>query len=264
MLEGRRAIVTGAASGIGLAAARRFAAEGAAVLLVDIADGESEAARLRREGARAWFLRADLADPQAASAVRRHAVGCMGGIDVLMNNAGVIRRADPLDLSLEDFEATLAVNLRAPFLLTQQVGRVMREAGQGGSIINMSSVNALLNIADSLAYSVSKGALNQLTRGFAIGLAPYAIRVNAIGPGTIETPMAVPTALSAETLAAVEARTPLGRLGQPDEIAAIAAFLASDESSYVTGQTIYADGGRLALNYTMAPRAGRKLATRSA
>ena len=175
----------------------------------------------------------------------------MGGVDILLNNAGIIRRGDPLELPLEDFEATLAVNLRAPFLLTQEVGRRMRAAGTGGSVINMSSINAIVNIADSLAYSVSKGALNQLTRAFAVGLAPYGIRVNAIGPGSIETPMVAKGPVPPQVLAAIQARTPLGRLGKPEEIAAIAAFLASDQASYITGQTLYADGGRLALNYTM-------------
>ena len=174
----------------------------------------------------------------------------MGQIDVCVNNAGILRSGDVLDISEEDFDTVLGVNLKGAFLMSQAVGRHMVKAGSG-SIINMSSVNGVMTIPTILPYNVSKGGLDQLTRVMAIGLAQKGVRVNAIGPGSILTDMLQQVMTDDEKRRAILSRTPMGRCGEVDEIASIALFLASDESSYITGQCIYADGGRMALNYTV-------------
>jgi glucose 1-dehydrogenase len=248
-LKGRRAIVTGGGRGIGLACVRRLVAEGARVLLVD-RDPSAEAAAADL-GPSARFHLADVLRPGAVEAIVEAAVSAFGGVDILVNNAGVVSRSDLLDLSAEEFDRVLGVNLRAPFLLTQAVGRRMRDQGTGGAIVNMSSINAVLSGGDSLAYCVSKGGLNQLTRVCAIALAPYNIRVNGVGPGTIATEMAAQFGLTGDGVRAVLERTPAGRLGEPEEIASAVAFLASDEASFIIGQTVYADGARLGLNYSL-------------
>ncbi|HYG25629.1 MAG TPA: SDR family oxidoreductase, partial [Caulobacteraceae bacterium] len=172
-------------------------------------------------------------------------------VDILVNNAGMLAAGDVLDLSLEDFDRVLAVNLRAPFVVAQAAARHMVERGLKGAIINMSSINAVLAIPAQLAYVTSKGGLAQLTKAMALGLAPHGIRVNAIGPGTIATDILKGVMTDDQAKTRILSRTPLGRFGEPEEIAAVAVFLASNEASYITGQTIYPDGGRLALNYTV-------------
>lgn len=256
-LEHRRAIVTGASRGIGLACAQRLARDGASVLLVDIDQdaGAAAAARLTAAGAPAAFHAADLSDPASIAGIIDAAVRALGGLDILVNNAGIAPMADFFELSQAEFDRVMAINLRAPFLLTQAVAVRMRDQQTGGSVVNLSSINAVLNGPTSLAYCVSKGGLNQLTRNCAITLAPFDIRVNAVGPGTIATEMAAKAGLTGGQMRPVLERTPLGRLGQADEIAAVVAFLASDDASFVTGQTVYADGGRLGLNYSLAPHA---------
>ncbi|HEX7761022.1 MAG TPA: SDR family oxidoreductase [Caulobacteraceae bacterium] len=252
-MRGRRAIITGAGRGIGLACANRFAAEGAAVLVVDrdASAAAAAVATLEAEGAKAAFHLADLSSPGAVTGIVEAAVEALGGVDILVNNAGIAPTSDFFELEAAEFDLVMAINLRAPFLLTQAVARRMREQGTPGAVINLSSINALLNGPTSLSYSVSKGGLNQLTRNCAIALAPYGIRVNAVGPGTISTELAAQAGLTGEGVRPVLERTPLGRLGEASEIAAVAAFLASDDASFVTGQTVYADGGRLGLNYSL-------------
>jgi NAD(P)-dependent dehydrogenase (short-subunit alcohol dehydrogenase family) len=175
-------------------------------------------------------------------------------IDMLVNNAAVVHSASFLDLKEEDFDRVLRVNLKGSFLAGQAVARYLVEVKKGGtpgSIVNMSSINAEVAIATEVPYSISKGGIGQLTKVMALALAPYGIRVNAIGPGSVMTDMLTATNADDEARRRLLSRTPLGRIGQPSEIAEIAAFLASDRSSYITGQTIFADGGRLALNYTV-------------
>jgi NAD(P)-dependent dehydrogenase (short-subunit alcohol dehydrogenase family) len=183
------------------------------------------------------------------------AIDAFGDIDVLVNNAGIVHDADFLDLKEEDFDRVLGVNLKGSFLVGQAVARHMvdkvRQGGAPGAIVNMSSINALVAIPTQVPYSISKGGVNQLTRVMALALAPYGIRVNAIGPGSIMTDMLNAVNNDPAARNRVLSRTPLGRVGESSEIASIAAFLASDDASYVTGQTIYADGGRLPLNYTV-------------
>ena len=249
-LEDRRILVTGAANGLGLACATRFIAEGARVLLADIdtANGAAAAAAL---GENAAFIACDVASRADIDAAINTCVARWGGIDVLVNNAGIAPRGDILTTDEALFDRVLAINLKAAFHGIQLAAPHMIAAARG-VIINMSSVNAVLTIPTLLAYNVAKGGLNQLTRNTAVALAPHGIRVCGIGPGTILTDLAKQAVLSDdEARRMILSRTPLGRAGEPAEIAAIAAFLASDDASYITGETIYADGGRLGLNYTV-------------
>ena len=251
-LEGKVAVVTGAARGIGAACARRFAAEGAAVVIGDILEeqGEATAQSIRDTGAIATFIPCDTGEGPQARALIAETVSRHGRIDVLVNNAGIFTIADFLDVTEEDFDRVLRVNLRGYFLVGQAAARVMADAGSG-SIINMSSVNGVMAIDSIAAYVVSKGGVNQLTSVMSLALAPRGVRVNAIGPGTILTELSGSLLTDEAARRRVLSRTPMGRVGQPEEIAGIAVFLASDDSSYVTGQVIYADGGRMRLNYTM-------------
>jgi NAD(P)-dependent dehydrogenase (short-subunit alcohol dehydrogenase family) len=252
-LEGRSALVTGAAAGIGRAIAEAFAAEGADVAILDRDAGRlGEVEReLGGQGRKIVSIACDLTDAAAAREAVDQAIHGLDKVDVLVNNAGMLAPGDLLTLSLEDFDKVLAVNLRAPFVVAQAVARHMVHRGLKGAIINMSSVNAVLAIPGQLAYVTSKGGVNQLTKTMALGLAPHGIRVNAIGPGSIMTDILKGVVASEEARRNVLARTPLGRIGEPAEVAKVAVFLASDEASYLTGQTIYPDGGRLALNYTV-------------
>jgi len=252
-LNQKIAIVTGASQGIGLACAQRLVREGARVMLVDLKpEGEQAAASL---GEAARFFRADVGVKQEVDAMIAATVEAFGRIDILVNNAGVTHAADFLDLEEDDFDRVLRINLKSMFLCSQAAAREMVKRGDGGCIINMSSVNAELTIPNQVPYVVSKGGVNQLTRVASIALAQYGIRVNAIGPGTILTELAKQAVLgSPEARHTILSRTPLGRCGEPEEVASIAAFLASDDASYMTGQTLYADGGRMALNYTVPVR----------
>jgi glucose 1-dehydrogenase len=244
-LAGKFAIVTGAAAGIGAAIAERLVAEGAQVLLTDLdeAQGQALAERLGQS-----FLHADMASTADRNALFDHVSLAWGRLDILVNNAGITHAAELDELTEEGFDRVIAVNVKAATFATQAAARLMRK---GGSIINLSSVNAVLAIPNQIPYAVSKGAIRQLTNVTAVSLAPRGIRVNAIGPGTIMTEMGKSVMAGEEQRRRILSRTPLGRVGEPDEIARIAAFLASDDASYITGQTIYADGGRLGLNYTM-------------
>lgn len=254
-LSGRTALITGGAGGIGLGCAQAFAAEGCDLALLDI-DGERLEPIARdlaeRTGRKVHPLVCDLADAKAAQAAVIRAAALLGSIQVLVNNAGVLTPGDILDAELEDFDRVMAVNLRAPFVIGQTVARHMVDAKIKGSIINMSSINAVLAIPNQIAYVTSKGGINQMTKAMALALAPHGIRVNAIGPGTVVTDILKGVMEDEGARRRVLQRTPLKRFGQPQEIGKVAVFLASDDASYITGQTIYPDGGRLALNYTVA------------
>ncbi|HRQ82256.1 MAG TPA: SDR family oxidoreductase, partial [Azospirillaceae bacterium] len=190
-------------------------------------------------------------DKAAVAAAVAAAADAQGGVDVLVNNAAIIHAADFLDLDEADFDRVLRVNLKGAFLMTQAVARRMVADGRKGAIVNMSSVNAVMAIPNQTPYCVAKGGLNQLTKVAAMSLAPHGIRVNGIGPGSIMTEMLATVMTDAAARAKILSRTPLGRAGAPEEIAKVALFLASDDASYMTGQTLYPDGGRLALNYTV-------------
>jgi glucose 1-dehydrogenase len=251
-LQGKVALVTGGAQGIGLACATRFANEGARVAIVDV-DATHGARAVEAIGAeRAMFVQGDVAASGTAARAVADTIARFGGIDVLLNNAGITHAADFLDLAEEAFDRVLGVNLKSYFLFGQAVARHMVETGRAGVVVNMSSVNAVVAIANQVPYSISKGGVAQLTRVMAVSLAPKGIRVNAIGPGTIATELARQAVLGSPAAErTILSRTPLGRLGEPDEVAKVAVFLASDDASYLTGQTVYPDGGRLALNYLM-------------
>ena len=257
-LENKVVIVTGGAKGIGLAVARRFARQ-ARVVIADIdEDAGSRAVEEIGESGPVRFVRCDVGERADVENLVASTVSTWGSIDVLVNNAGIVHGADFLEVSEADFDRVLRVNLKGAFLVAQAVARQMvaqiSAGGAPGAIVNMSSVNAVFALPTQVPYSISKGGINQLTKVMALSLAPHGIRVNAIGPGSIMTDMLVSVNADAEAKRRLLSRTPLGRIGDPDEIAAIAAFLASDEASYITGQTIYADGGRLPLNYTVPVR----------
>jgi NAD(P)-dependent dehydrogenase (short-subunit alcohol dehydrogenase family) len=251
-LTNKIAIVTGASQGIGLACAQRLVQEGARVMLADIRPEVADAAAALGDAAR--FFCADVSQKADVDALVAATLAAFGQIDILINNAGITHAAEFLDLAEEDFDRVLRINLKSMFLCSQAAARDMVKR-QSGCIINMSSVNAELTIPNQVPYVISKGGVNQLTRVAAVSLAQHGIRVNAIGPGTILTELARKAVLgSPEARHTILSRTPLGRCGEPEEVAAIAAFLASDDASYMTGQTLYADGGRMALNYTVPVR----------
>ncbi len=256
-LENKVAIVTGGARGIGRAVAKRFASDGARVVVADIdEDAGSDAVEEIGAYGAVRFIRCDVGDKADVENLVASTVETWGAVDVLVANAGIVHGADFLDVAEADFDRVIRVNLKGIFLAGQAVARQMvkqiKAGGAPGAIVNMSSINAVVAIGNQVPYSASKGGVMQLTKVMALSLAPYGIRVNAIGPGSIMTEMLASVANDRAARNRVLSRTPLGRIGDPSEIASIAAFLASDDASYVTGQTIYADGGRLPLNYTVA------------
>jgi NAD(P)-dependent dehydrogenase (short-subunit alcohol dehydrogenase family) len=256
-LHDRVAVITGAAQGIGEACARRLARDGAKVGLwdVDLAKVQALAAELKAQGAGTLAHRCDVsrkADVDAALAATQQA---LGPVNALVNNAGIFKAADFLDITEADWDAVIGVNLKGSFLVAQAVARVMKAHG-GGAIVNMSSVNGTMAIPSIASYNASKGGIDQLTRVMALALADHGIRVNAVGPGTIATDLARAAVLgSEEAKARILSRTPLRRLGEPAEVADAVAFLLSDAASYITGEIVYVDGGRRALNYTVPPKA---------
>lgn len=256
-LSNRVALVTGAAQGIGRACAARLARDGARVVLADV-DGEKVDAAAREIGEevadakRVLGVRCDVSDSGQVRAVVERCIQDLGGLDICVANAAVVHAADFLDLDEDDFDRVLSVNLRGVFVTGQAAARAMVAAGSGGAIVNMSSINAQVALPNQVPYCVAKGGIQQLTKVMALSLATHGIRVNAVGPGSIGTDMLQSVlATDPDARKKVLSRTPMGRLGEVDEIAAVTAFLASEESSYITGQTIFADGGRLALNYTV-------------
>jgi glucose 1-dehydrogenase len=263
LLAGRVAIVTGAAQGIGRACAVRLAREGAKVAVCDVnaEAGAEVASAIAADGGLAVFIRCDVAKPADVESTLAATLKAYGRVDVLVNNAGVLDDAPFLDLRVDELDRVLGVNLRGAFLMAQAAARQMVKQGRtaaagsarqsAGAIVNMSSVNERFGLPDHVAYSISKGGISQLTRAMAVALAPHGIRVNAVGPGTIDTPILAAVIKDKAFRAKVLSRTPLGRFGRPEEIAAVVAWLASDEASYVTGTTVFADGGRLPLNYVM-------------
>jgi NAD(P)-dependent dehydrogenase (short-subunit alcohol dehydrogenase family) len=252
--DGRVAVITGGAQGIGAACARRLAADGARVLLWDVADdaGRALAAELEASGTRAAYVHCDVSRKAEVDAALAATIADFGRVDLLVSNAGIFRAADFLDVAEADWDAVIAVNLKGAFLVGQAVARQMVAQGGGGAIVQMSSVNGVMAIPTIASYNASKGGLNQLTRAMALALADHRIRVNAVAPGTIATELARQAVLTSDDARLrILGRTPMKRLGEPGEVADVVAWLLSDAASYVTGEIVTVDGGRLALNYTV-------------
>ncbi|MBL8345590.1 MAG: SDR family oxidoreductase [Rubrivivax sp.] len=257
-LEGRIYIVTGGAQGIGEACARRLVADGARVALWDLADDAG--ARLAAElGASATYCHCNVAKKADVDAALDATLAAFGRLDGLVNNAGIFKAAPFLEITEADWDAVLDVNLKGSFLVGQAVARELVKYAPGagerssrGAIVNMSSVNGTLTIPTIASYNASKGAINQLTRVMALSLADQRVRVNAVAPGTIATELAKAAVLTSdEARSRIMSRTPMKRLGEPAEIADVVAFLLSDAASYVTGEIVVVDGGRMTLNYTV-------------
>jgi NAD(P)-dependent dehydrogenase (short-subunit alcohol dehydrogenase family) len=251
-LEDRIAVVTGAARGIGRACAVRLLEEGARVVVADV-NGElvrQTAAEIGAEDA-VFAVVADVSVKAQVEALIGAAAKRFGRLDIMVNNAGIAMIQDFLDVTQADFDRVLGVNLEGAFWGTQAAARQMIAQGGGGVIVNMSSINSGLANPRAATYAISKGGMNQITSTAAVAFARHGIRVVGVGPGTIDTDMIHAGFVSDATEKAILARTPIGRYGAPAEVAAVVAFLASDDASYITGETIYPDGGRRVLNYVM-------------
>lgn len=240
------ALVTGGAQGIGEASARALAEEGVQIVLADIQ--ESVHATAADLGGAGYVC--DMANADAVLQLVDRVEASHGPITHLVNNAGIAAPGDFLDYDLETFDQVIGVNLRAVFVASQRVARTMVREKIKGAIVNMSSINAQVAIPSIPAYCASKGGVMQLTKVAALALAPHGIRVNAVGPGSIDTGMMAGVNSDAAAMAKVMSRTPLQRTGTAREIGDVVAFLCSDKASYITGETIYVDGGRLGMNYT--------------
>ncbi|MHC8509205.1 MAG: SDR family NAD(P)-dependent oxidoreductase [Rhodospirillales bacterium] len=252
-LKDKVCVVTGGAQGLGFACARAFAREGAKVMIGDINAeiGEKAAAGLAEEGFAAAFTACDVSDSAQVNALVAAAVDRFGGLDVALANAAVVVQGDILSVSEANYDRVQASNMKGYFLTNQAAARVMTESGKGGAIINMSSIQAVITNPNMLVYAMCKGGVAQLTKAAALALARKNVRVNAIAPGSMNTEMFAKIAADPKTLSMAMSRTPMARPGEPEEAASVAVFLACDESSYITGETITVDGGRMGLNYVM-------------
>jgi len=244
-LQGKTALVTGGSSGNGRAIARRFADEGANVTVADVREdprmgGEPTHDLIEGEGGNAQFVTCDVSSIDDLRAAVDATVDAFGSLDVMVNNAGVERQKPLGEVTEEDYEWLMDINLKGVFFGSQAAVEVMRGQEAGGSIINMSSIGGIRGLANSSLYCASKGGVTNLTRELAVEHGEHDIRVNALNPGFIETAM---TMEDGDTAGGILEQTPLGRAGQPEEVADAALFLASDESSFVTGHNLVMDGG---------------------
>ena len=242
------ALITGGAQGIGRACAEALKADGHRIALADV---KADKLKATAEEIGAAHYLCDMGDPAAISAMFDALEAEHGPASVLVNNAGIASPAAFMEYTLDDFEKVISVNLTGVFLATQRAAKSMVAAGLKGAIVNMSSINAQVAIPSIPAYCASKGGVMQLTKVAALALAKDGIRVNAVGPGSIDTEMMAGVNADPAAMGRILSRTPIGRVGEASEIASVVAFLASDKASYVTGETIYADGGRMGLNYTV-------------
>ncbi len=250
-LRGKVAIVTGSSQGIGRGIAKRFAQEGANVVINYSKNPEparEALADVEAAGGAGLMLKANLGDVPEIQKLVEDAIAHFGGVDILVNNAGVERHAAFWDVTEQDYDAVVDVNLKGVFFATQAVVRHLRDAKKPGRIVTVSSVHEELPFPNFAAYCASKGGVKMLTRNLAIELAPFGITVNAVAPGAIETPINRALLNDPKKLGPLLEQIPLGRLGQPEDVAGVVAFLASSEASYVTGSTYFVDGG-LTWNY---------------
>jgi glucose 1-dehydrogenase len=245
-LDGKIALVTGAGSGIGHAVAKRFAAEGALVC-INYYGYAKQAKRLADElsagGHEALAIEADVSNREQVQHMVDRTVQHMGGLDILVNNAGVEKSMPFLDLDDETWEKIVSVDLRGAFICSQVAARAMRDSKNGGAIVNISSIHEDFTFPGYTPYCAAKGGLRMLMRNAALELAPYGIRVNNIAPGAVATPINKGTIHDPAKMKILQEIIPEGRMGRPEEVAAVALFLASEEASYVTGATYYVDGG---------------------
>lgn len=247
-LQGKVALVTGSAQGIGRAIAVRLAQEGADIIIDDRADdsrAEETLKEVQAAGRRGCVIAGDLGKLADDRRMVEEGVRQMGRIDILVNNAGVEKNAAFVDVSEEDYDFVLGINLKGTFFATQSFVRHLRDTQRPGKIINVSSVHEELPFPHFTSYCCSKGALKMFTRNLAVELAPLGITINNIAPGAIETPINSKLLNSPDLLKALLGNIPLNRLGQPRDVAGIAAFLASSDADYMTGSTVYVDGGLL-------------------
>jgi glucose 1-dehydrogenase len=245
-LQGRNALVTGSSKGIGRAIAARFGREGANVVVNYNSDpkGANEVVEeIRALGVKAMAVKADLGNVASVQALIAASIEALGSLDVLVNNAGIEAHSPFWDVSEAEYDRVLSVNLKGVFFATQAMVNHLRASSRGGRIINISSVHEEIPFPNFAAYCASKGGLKMLTRNLAVELGPLGITVNSIAPGAIETPINRKLLNDPAKLRSLLGQIPLGRLGQPDDVAGLAAFLASDDASYATGSTYFVDGG---------------------
>lgn len=249
---GKVVVITGAAQGIGRATAERFLSEGANVVISDVNE-ERLKVTAQAIGTPETLLSviADVSRKDQVDALIDKAVERFGRLDVMVNNAGICPIVPFLDVTEETYDQVLDVNLKGAFFGTQAAGRQMIAQGGGGVIIIMSSINSGLANPNVAPYAISKGGMNQITSTAAVAFAPHNIRVAGVGPGTIMSEMVAGDFVNSAGHKAIMMRTPMGRYGEPKEIASVVAFLASDDASFITGETVYPDGGRRVLNYIM-------------
>lgn len=249
MTDSPIALITGGAQGIGYACAEAIMENGSKIILADI-NGDGVKAAAKKLGNGTVALVCDMGDPKQVEAMFDTIEAEHGAISILVNNAGIARPGDVLETTPEQFMEVINVNLLGTFVALQRAAKMMIANKIQGSIVNMSSINAQVAIPSIPSYCASKGGVMQLTKSSSLALAPYGIRVNAVGPGSIDTDMLAGVNANPDAMKMVMSRTPLQRIGSPREIGDVVAFLASDKASYVTGETIYVDGGRLGMNYT--------------
>ncbi len=250
-LRDKVAIVTGSTKGIGAACAREFAAEGARVVgagrTVEL--GEQVVEGIRREGGEAIFVRCDISKKAQINDLVAKAVEHYGTIDIVVNNAGVNHAAEFFDITEEDWDWVMSVDLKGTFLLSQAAARVMVDQEKPGVVVNISSVMAVMALADQVPYCAAKGGVNQLTKAMALALIDKGIRVNACAPGPVMTELMQRVVHNEEKHKQLMDRLPIGYIAACEEIARVCVFLASDDASYFVGQTIYPDGGRMIQSY---------------
>ena len=244
--SGKTVLITGSTSGIGAACAVRMASEGANVVLNGRSDDGTETpliARIEAAGGKAKYFAADVSIAADVAELVRQAAEAFGGLDILVNNAGLEKGSDFWDVTEEDYDSVMDVNVKGVFFGTQAFVRHCRDAGKGGAVVCMSSVHEEIAFPHFASYCASKGALRMLTRNLAGSLAPLGIRINNVAPGAIDTPINTHLMQTPSLLNPLKQKIPLGRLGKAEEVAGIVAFLASDDAAYVTGSTYFVDGG---------------------